>query len=321
MAELVWEDWPTGVSHTIYVDIYPKPDTTTLSLHVRAAMKGWLDPCDVQIEPGEEVTTIRDQQGYPAFVYEISFDERGAPSSSPSPANGDPKTRAVLATVQVITIDNDTDIRLMGSGSLVDPRGYVLTNRHVVHDEKEGVLCINRAHCVIKVGLLDEADPYNRSPERWYYASVVDTDERMDLAVLRLVATWEGDDLPIIGFPTMLLGNSRELVPGDDLIIVGFPEVGGSTVTITRGRVSGFVEGLIKTDANMSPGNSGGAALNAQYQLVGVPTFVVSRGFIAKMAYVRPIHDALPLLRRTSLAGSQGRPPRRWFLTPSRGVR
>jgi|YNPBryunderm2012_1023409.scaffolds.fasta_scaffold143960_1 S1-C subfamily serine protease len=57
---------------------------------------------------------------------------------------------------------------------------------------------------------------------------------------------------------------------------------------------------MIKTDTQIAPGNSGGAALNAQYKLVGVPSWVrLSQEAIAKMAYVRPINDALPLLRET----------------------
>ncbi|MFN3266619.1 MAG: trypsin-like peptidase domain-containing protein [Deinococcales bacterium] len=84
---------------------------------------------------------------------------------------------------------------------------------------------------------------------------------------------------------------------GDAIAILGFPGVGGLTQTFTRGNVAGFEadlgleRGWVKTDANISPGNSGGTAINTAGELIGVPTKVqFEQRTLGRIGKVRPIN-------------------------------
>jgi S1-C subfamily serine protease len=101
------------------------------------------------------------------------------------------------------------------------------------------------------------------------------------LAVLRITSDLTGKEVDpsTLNLPFIELGDSDRVEIEDALRIYGYPSIGGSTITFTRGSVSGFdsepgVRGRawIKTDATISGGNSGGTALNDAGQLVGVPT-------------------------------------------------
>ena len=113
-----------------------------------------------------------------------------------------------------------------------------------------------------------------------YFAEVLATDPRLDLAVVRIVADVRGR--PVRGqlFPSVPLGDSDKLDLGDRLAIFGYPGIGGDTVTYTSGNVSGFTaesgvrshRAWIKTDATIAGGNSGGTAVDEAGRLVGIPT-------------------------------------------------
>jgi len=186
------------------------------------------------------------------------------------------EVKDVLASIgQVLAGDDDavgnTEIRLEGSGVVVSPEGIVVTNAHVVSDG-------GRFYPVIYFNLLDPAKPYappDRS--RLFRTKVVLKDLEADLVLLRIVADGEGNPLPgTQTFEAVPLGDSRVLGFLDEVYTVGFPKAGGSTVTITRGLVAGKeeLEDWIKTDAQVTHGNSGGAAVDKSGRLVGVPTKV-----------------------------------------------
>jgi len=186
------------------------------------------------------------------------------------------EVKDVLASIgQVLAGDDDaagnTEIRLEGSGVVVSPEGIVVTNAHVVSDG-------GRFYPAIYFNLLDPAKPYappHRS--RLFRAEVVLKNLDADLVLLRIVADGDGNPLPSSQtFKEVALGDSRVLGFLDEVYTVGFPKAGGSTVTITRGLVSGKeeLEDWIKTDAQVTHGNSGGAAVDKFGRLVGVPTKV-----------------------------------------------
>jgi uncharacterized protein YkwD len=81
---------------------------------------------------------------------------------------------------------------------------------------------------------------------------------------------------------------------GEDIFVIGFPSIGGSSITVSKGVVSGFTQDAgvtwIKTDASISGGNSGGAAVNSKGELIGVPT-MASSGEDGKTVDCRPVVD------------------------------
>ena len=166
----------------------------------------------------------------------------------------------------------------LGSGVIVSPDGYVLTNAHVVERGAR-----------FRVGLLDG---------RELTAKVVGTDPSSDLAVLRLDLK---DRLP---FAT--LGRSEGLLPGETVIAIGNPF--GLSHTVTTGVVSAvhrnFKAGdrtlfdFIQTDASINPGNSGGALLDIEGRLVGVNTAILGDrsagiGFAIPIDRARRVADDL----------------------------
>lgn len=170
-----------------------------------------------------------------------------------------------LAVNSVVSIDiySDSELCSGGTGTAVLDGSYVLTNLHVVEDDAEFDCYVDE----IVIRYLQRADA---EPIDGYSATVVETNPLADLAVLRLTPT---------GSNTKVLTPVKvQTVAGitEDLMIIGFPAIGGDSVTYSRGIVSGFSQedGIrwIKTDAQISGGNSGGPAFNARGELVGVPT-------------------------------------------------
>jgi serine protease Do len=145
--------------------------------------------------------------------------------------------------------------RNLGSGVIVDPGGFLITNNHVVNKADE-----------IKVYLADK---------REFKAKLVGTDSKTDLAVLKIEAD---------GLATIPWSDSDKLEVGEFVLAVGNPF--GLTQTVTLGIVSAVgrasmgiaeYEDFIQTDAAINPGNSGGALVNARGELVGINTAIFSQ--------------------------------------------
>jgi serine protease DegQ len=166
----------------------------------------------------------------------------------------------------------------LGSGVIVSPEGYLLTNHHVVEDATD-----------IEVQLAD-----GRSTR----ATVVGSDPETDIAVLKI-------DLP--NLPAVTLGDVRALQVGDAVLAIGNPFNVGQTVTAgivsaldrTQAGASQF-QNFIQTDAAINPGNSGGALVDAAGHLVGINTAIFSRtggslgiGFAVPVDTARLVMEAL----------------------------
>jgi serine protease Do len=143
----------------------------------------------------------------------------------------------------------------LGSGVIISSDGYIITNNHVVEQADE-----------LTVSLPDK---------RMFKATVVGTDPKTDLAVIKIDAT----DLP-----TLTWGDSAQLQVGELVVAVGNPF--GLTQTVTMGIISavgranmGIVdyEDFIQTDAAINPGNSGGALANLKGELIGINTAIFSQ--------------------------------------------
>jgi len=144
----------------------------------------------------------------------------------------------------------------LGSGVIVSPEGYVLTNNHVVDGATD-----------IRVTLSDK---------RELKAQIVGTDPKTDVAVLKL----DGSN-----FPAITLGDSSKVQVGDYALAIGDPFGVGQTVTMgivsAKGRGNLGIEDyedFIQTDAPINPGNSGGALVNDRGELVGINTAILSHG-------------------------------------------
>lgn len=195
------------------------------------------------------------------------------PTPTPTAVSADALAKAV---VQVVHLDEDGEPGCsFGSGTILDPHGTVLTNFHVVEYEPD---CTGK-HLGIAV-----TSSTDQPPELLYLADVVAVDSILDLAVLRIVSTTDGDPVDA-SFPFVAMGDSDSVELSDALKILGYPAIGGNTITYTEGEVSGFrtdagTEGRawIKTDGTIAGGNSGGLAADADGRIVAIPTLASANG-------------------------------------------
>jgi serine protease Do len=168
--------------------------------------------------------------------------------------------------------DGARQVNGMGTGSIIDERGYILTNYHVVSDVRK-----------IEVTLDDG---------RQYVAELVAYDAATDLAVIKIPAP---KPLPVIR-----VGTSSDLMEGESVIALG--NAFGYEQTVTRGIVSALnrdvqvsdtqsYDDLIQTDASINPGNSGGPLLNIDGEMVGVNVAV--RANAQGIGFAIPIDNAL----------------------------
>ena len=171
--------------------------------------------------------------------------------------------------------EDETPQQGLGSGVIVSPEGYILTNNHVIEGAQE-----------IEVTLSDS---------RRAIAKVIGTDPDTDLAILRITL----DRLPVI-----TLVNSDNAQVGDRVLAIGNPFGVGQTVT--SGIVSALgrnqlgintFENFIQTDAAINPGNSGGALVDVNGHLIGINTAIYSRsGGNMGIGFAIPVSTARQVL-------------------------
>lgn len=191
---------------------------------------------------------------------------------------------AIAATVEVLHHDGG------GTGVILNESGYLLTNYHVV----EHVITTGDESS-LQIGLT--VDPAEGSHVR-LRARVVAWDADLDMALLAVTSDLYGNPLPAdYRFPSIGLGAPDALAFGDALFAVGYPESGSLgtrvSITVTRGIVSGFERRgetlLIKTDADIASGNSGGPVINENHELIGLATETISEEFgNGQIGYIWP---------------------------------
>ncbi|MBI3301077.1 MAG: DegQ family serine endoprotease [Deltaproteobacteria bacterium] len=170
----------------------------------------------------------------------------------------------------------------MGSGFILDKRGYILTNNHVVENAGE-----------ILVKLTDEKE---------YKANLVGADPKTDLALIKIDGPAE--------LTTIVLGDSDTLRVGEWVMAIGNPF--GLDHTVTAGIVSakgrnighGPYDQFIQTDASINPGNSGGPLINLRGEVVGINTAIYSRtGGNVGIGFAIPINVARDLVPQLQAKG------------------
>ena len=166
----------------------------------------------------------------------------------------------------------------LGSGVIVSPDGYILTNNHVIEEADEIQVTLNDGRTAV--------------------AQVIGTDPETDLAVLKINLT---------NLPAITWGNSEQIAIGDGVLAIGNPFGVGQTVTSgiisalgrTQLGINTF-ENFIQTDAAINPGNSGGALVDVMGHLVGINTAIYSRsggsmgiGFAIPTSTARQVLEAI----------------------------
>jgi serine protease Do len=179
------------------------------------------------------------------------------------------------------------DARATGSGVLVDPKGYILTNNHVIENAQEIIVRL--------------------SDQRKFTARLVGRDPKTDLAVLKV-------DAPA-PLPVAELGDSGHLRVGQWAIAIGNPFGLDRTVTVgivsatarTRVGVTQY-DNFIQTDASINPGNSGGPLLNIDGKVIGINTAIVAAG--QGIGFAIPINQARDVMQQLI---TKGRVVRGWL--------
>ena len=174
----------------------------------------------------------------------------------------------------------------LGSGFIIDKKGFVVTNNHVIQDADQ-----------IKVKLGGDTE---------YDAEVVGRDANTDLALLKIKT---GKDLPFLN-----LGDSDKLKIGQWVVAIGSPFGLERTVTAgivsAKGRVigSGPYDNFIQTDASINPGNSGGPLINMQGEVVGINTAIIAAG--RGIGFAIPVNLAEKIIAQLK---SEGEVTRGWL--------
>ncbi|MGH4050784.1 MAG: S1C family serine protease [Clostridium sp.] len=227
----------------------------------------------------------------PSVVQQSTIQKTGTSTISIVAKNLMPAVVGVTSTINPTrTSKGETGV---GSGIIVDKKGYILTNNHVASKQAND----------ISVSLFDGRDLKGK---------VVWFDESLDLSILKIT----GENLIVAS-----LGDSKLLTVGDTAIAIGNPLGLTFQRTVTSGIISAinrtigeegglFMEDLLQTDASINPGNSGGPLININSQVVGINTAKVTSA--EGMGFAIPINIVKPILKSIVEKGT--------FVTPIVGI-
>nr|MBC8275538.1 trypsin-like peptidase domain-containing protein [Chloroflexota bacterium] len=220
--------------------------------------------------------------------------EKTPPPEPSTPSSLTDTIAKVQPSVVLIVCEYGYDKYGSGSGVIVDERGYILTNKHVIEGAREIYVYLLKGK-EVKVGPGTELE-----------ANVVSRHSTADLAIIQISSSYTT-------LAAATLGNSDALKPGVAVIAIGYPLVyydeaseSVGSPTITEGIVSAElrrIDGVphIQIDAALNPGNSGGALINTNGEVVGTPTFrweetaegrmIQNINFAIAINYARPFID------------------------------
>lgn len=197
--------------------------------------------------------------------------------------NGKYSTEGVAAivrpsVVEIYTYNNAarTDLECTGSGIIISEDGYIVTNAHVL-----------------------EADGYHSiktHEDKVYKAEIVGRDSKTDIAVIKVNAS---------NLQPATLGNSDEVVVGEEVMAIGNPAGLSGTVTNgivsavnrkIKGQTTAFEMDCIQTNADISPGNSGGALVNMYAQVIGITSSKYASTTLEGLGFAISINEARPII-------------------------
>ncbi|MBA7653185.1 hypothetical protein ES703_61028 [subsurface metagenome] len=225
-------------------------------------------------------TKVPHQIGVPAYTVSCpgcgtQMMREGAPGPFPIPQQGAAQQQAGLGAQQAHQFQA---LGRGGSGVIVNSRGYVLTNHHVVHGARNITVTLSWGQVT-----------------KTYPAQLMDEAPDVDFAILKILAN--GNEQ----FTPALIGNSSEVSVGDEVLAIGSPF--GLQQTVTFGIVSNMQRTLtignkkftnfIQTDVPINPGSSGGPLVNVKGEVIGINTAIYSptQGF-SGIGFASPINPA-----------------------------
>ncbi|MEG0838797.1 MAG: trypsin-like peptidase domain-containing protein [Hydrogenoanaerobacterium sp.] len=192
-------------------------------------------------------------------------------------------TVKVSATMQGMTMEG------IGSGVIFEKEGYIITNAHVVEYASGVRVVLNGS-------------------KKEYAAKVIGLDTRTDIAVIKIDA--EKEELTLVPAE---MGNSDKVKLGEKVIIIGTPQELNLAGTATQGIISGLKReinvgeihytDLLQLDAAISPGNSGGALINANGQVIGISSTKYIATGVEGLGFAISINSAKPIIDELRTAG------------------
>lgn len=197
--------------------------------------------------------------------------------------NGKYSTEGVAAVVRPSVIEiytykdaTHSDLSGTGSGVIISDDGYIVTNAHVLDAE---------GYHVVKT--------YD---DKTYDADIIGRDSKTDIAVIKIKAS---------NLKPAVLGNSDEVVVGEEVMAIGNPAGLSGTVTNgivsavnrkIRGKTTAFEMDCIQTNADISPGNSGGALVNMYAQVIGITSSKYASDALEGLGFAISINEAKPII-------------------------
>jgi serine protease Do len=185
-------------------------------------------------------------------------------------------------TASSVFLKNTTTSTASGSGIIISEDGYILTNNHIVNSSS--------SNSYYELEKASKVSVYLYNDETEYEATIIGTDEQTDLAVIKIDKT---------GLTPAELGDSDSVNVGEFAMAIGNPL--GMESSVTAGIVSavnrkvtdsdGKTFTLIQTDAAINSGNSGGALVNSEGQVIGINTLKLSGTGIEGMGFAIPINS------------------------------
>lgn len=233
---------------------------------------------------------------FSAAIFFASFALVGGSAVAQSETGALGADDAYKAVVKITTYMQNEDYKLTkvssGSGVIISEGGLILTNDHLA--SLKSSLDNSPFDTTYLVCLTSDI---NDSPNCNYVAKLVSADEDLDLAILQII------NIPGISsdatYPYLSIDDTDSGNSGDTVTVLGYPSIGGSSLTVSKGILSGKVtedgQKWLKTDAVTSFGSSGGAVLNDTGKLIGMPTAVASN-YSASLGYAINMATAEPWL-------------------------
>jgi serine protease Do len=189
-------------------------------------------------------------------------------------------------TASSVFLRNTSTATASGSGIIISEDGYILTNNHIVNSSSSS----SSSSSYYEVGEASKVTVYLYNDETEYEATIIGTDSQTDLAVIKIDKT---------GLTPAELGDSDSVSVGEFAMAVGNPL--GMDSSVTAGIISavnrkvtdsdGKTWTLIQTDAAINSGNSGGALVNSEGQVIGINTLKLSGTGIEGMGFAIPINS------------------------------